>query len=205
MKKNTSEQIKSVSRLKKAGNILAKQVKKPDVPAIDLSGVTALDQKNLIKVIVETPKGSRNKYKYDASSGLFEHLFTLKSGLTFPFNYGFIPSTMAEDGDPLDVVILMDEPVLTGCLIRTRVIGILEVEQIKGNTTVRNDRIIAVHPPCETYGEINSFGQLSQARIDAVEEFFKTYLSTRHIKFAPLGWLNATIALEKLAEKIVEG
>ena len=63
MKKNTIEQIKSVSRLKKAGNILAKQVKKPDVPAIDLSGVTALDQKNLIKVIVETSKGSRNKYK----------------------------------------------------------------------------------------------------------------------------------------------
>src|SRR3979411_2447864 len=92
----------------------------------DPSRLRSLDEENdeLIQVIVETPKGSRNKYAFDPEQRVFELKKVLPAGMTFPYDFGFIPSTEAEDGDPMDVLVLMDEPAFPGCLLKCRVTGI---------------------------------------------------------------------------------
>src|SRR5256885_13657312 len=95
-------------------------------------------------VIIETPKGSRNKYSYDLDRGLFKLKKVLPLGNVFPFDFGFVPSTLADDGDPLDVLVLMDAPAFAGCLVTVRLIGVIEARQAKEGQKVRNDRLIAV-------------------------------------------------------------
>src|SRR5581483_718248 len=79
---------------------------------------------SILQVIVETPKGSRNKYKFEPKLGMFVLGKVLPDGMVFPYDFGFVPSTMADDGDPLDVLLLMDEPAFPGCLIESHVIGV---------------------------------------------------------------------------------
>ncbi len=95
-------------------------------------------------MIIETPKGSRNKYAFDESQGMFLLKKVLPAGMAFPYDFGFVPSTRAEDGDPVDVLVLMDEPAFVGCLLQCRIIGIIEGEQGKKKERVRNDRIVAI-------------------------------------------------------------
>ena len=107
------------------------------------------DPKNdVLNAIVETPKGSRSKYAFDPGHSVFKLKTLLPVGAVFPFDFGFIPSTMAQDGDPIDVLILMDEPVEVGTLIDVRLLGVIEAEQTEkaenGKQTTRNDRLIAV-------------------------------------------------------------
>jgi len=102
------------------------------------------DDASLVRVIIETPKGCRNKYKYDPEIGAFKLSKVLPEGMVFPYDFGFIPGTKAEDGDPIDVLLLMDQPAFAGCVIESRLIGVLEAEQSKQGETERNDRLIAV-------------------------------------------------------------
>ena len=89
------------------------------------------DGQNTIQVVIETPKGSRNKYAFDPEQKIFELKKVLPAGMAFPYDFGFIPSTKAEDGDPADVLVLMDEPAFPGCLLKCRLVGIIEGEQGK--------------------------------------------------------------------------
>src|SRR5690349_1060809 len=89
--------------------------------------------------IIETPKGRRNKFNYDPESQLFELGSLVAEGLEFPFDFGFIPSTLGDDGDPLDIMILMDEPAHVGCLLDVRLIGVIEAEQFEDRKKVTND------------------------------------------------------------------
>src|SRR4051812_43141622 len=98
-------------------------------------------KKYTCKVIIETPKGSRTKFAYDEKSRLFELRGLLPHGLVFPFDFGFIPRTLGGDGDPLDVMVLMDAPAHVGCLIDARIIGILNAEQVKDGDRETNDRL----------------------------------------------------------------
>jgi inorganic pyrophosphatase len=86
------------------------------------------DKSNLIQVVIETPKGSRNKYSFDVDQKIFELKKVLPTGMDFPYDFGFVPSTKAEDGDPIDVLVLMDEPAFPGCLLKCRAVGIIEGE-----------------------------------------------------------------------------
>ena len=79
-----------------------------------------------LRVVIETPKGSRNKYAFDAKEKVFELKKVLPAGMDFPYDFGFVPSTTADDGDPVDVLVLMDEPAFTGCVLKCRIIGIIE-------------------------------------------------------------------------------
>src|SRR5919199_1807176 len=97
-----------------------------------------------LNVIIETPKGSRNKFDYDEELGLFKLGGVLPAGASFPFDFGFLPATRGGDGDPLDVLVLMDEPAFAGCLVTVRLLGVIEAEQTEGDATTRNDRLIAV-------------------------------------------------------------
>jgi inorganic pyrophosphatase len=97
-----------------------------------------------LNVIIETPKGCRNKYAFDIDLQSYRLMGVLPAGAVFPFDFGSIPGTIGEDGDPLDVLLLMDEPVFTGCLVEARVLGVIEAEQTEKGKTERNDRLIAV-------------------------------------------------------------
>ena len=87
----------------------------------------------ILKAVIETPKGCRNKYAYDKDTGTFQLKKTLPEGMVFPYNFGFIPQTLAPDGDPVDVLVLMDEPVFTGCIADVKILGIINAEQFEKN------------------------------------------------------------------------
>src|SRR3954469_16652836 len=92
-------------------------------------------------VIIETPKASRNKYAYDLQRGLFQLKKVLPLGNEFPFDFGFVPSTLADDGDPLDVLVLMSAPAFAGCLVQVRLVGVIEAnQQEEDGKKGRNDR-----------------------------------------------------------------
>ena len=94
---------------------------------------------HLVNIIVETPRGTRNKYAFDAKIGLFKLQKTIPEGLQWPYDYGFIPGTLGEDGDPLDVLFLCDEPTFPGCYVEGRLLGIIRIEKNKH----QNDRLLA--------------------------------------------------------------
>src|SRR5258707_131336 len=101
-------------------------------------------KKGTCRAIIETPKGCRNKFDFDPDSGLFMLGGLLPEGMMFPFDFGFIPSTLGEDGDPLDILVLMDAPAHVGCLIEVRIIVIIEAEQSEDGKTESIDRLLGV-------------------------------------------------------------
>jgi inorganic pyrophosphatase len=95
-------------------------------------------------VIIETPRGSRNKYKYNTETCRMKFSKVLPEGMMFPYDFGFIPDTKADDGDPLDVLVLSDEPMFPGCEVECRIVGVLRANQRANGKEKRNDRFIAV-------------------------------------------------------------
>jgi inorganic pyrophosphatase len=155
-----------------------------------------------LAVVVETPKGSRNKYRYHEELELFVLDKVLPSGFFFPFDFGFLPSTLAADGDPLDVVLFMDESAAIGCIIKARLIGVIEAEQSdkkKRNIFNRNDRLLGICTESHEYKEIKSMHDLSPTILDQVEYFFTAYHRYKGVEFRPLGRYDA-----RRARKIIE-
>src|SRR5262245_50191766 len=107
-----------------------------------------------LQVIVETPKGSRNKYAFDPKQKVFQLKKVLPVGMAFPYDFGFVPSTQGEDGDPVDVLVLMDEPAFPGCLLKCRPIGVIEGEQGQKKDWERNDRIVAIEQDNHSYAHV---------------------------------------------------
>ena len=136
---------------------------------------TDADDDEILKVIIETPKGSRNKYAFDPDEKAFTLKKVLPAGMTFPYDFGFVPSTEAEDGDPIDVLVLMDEPAYPGCLVRVRLIGVIEGEQGNGKKTERNDRIVAVEIANHQWEHIDHVEDLGKQFVKELEEFFVNY------------------------------
>jgi inorganic pyrophosphatase len=139
-----------------------------------------------LQVIIDTPKGSRNKYHFDEQKGLFVLKSVLPAGMAFPFDFGFIPGTRAEDGDPLDILVLVDEAAIQGTLVPTRLIGVIEAEQTENNKTSRNDRLIGVAAASRSYRSVTSLDQLSPDLPDQIEHFFVSYNELSGKKFRPL-------------------
>src|SRR5438045_9442517 len=119
------------------------------------------DDKQLLRVVVEIPKGSRNKFAFDAEQHIFELKKVLPAGMTFPYDFGFVPSTVADDGDPTDVFVLMDEPAFPGCILSCRPIGVIEGEQGDKKDKERNDRIVAVEQDANSWADIQTVFDLS--------------------------------------------
>jgi inorganic pyrophosphatase len=140
-----------------------------------------------LNVIIETPMGSRNKLTYDETQGLFRLGGVLPAGSVFPFDFGFVPSTLGGDGDPLDVLVLMDERVFPGCLISARLVGVLKAEQTQKKKTSRNDRLIAVANKSVTHSDVCSLKDLNPNLIEQIEHFFISYNSIKGKLFKPLG------------------
>jgi inorganic pyrophosphatase len=117
-----------------------------------------------IHAIVETPKGSRNKFDFDPETGLFELGSAMPEGVEFPFEFGFIPGTLGEDGDPLDLLILMDAPTFVGCVVKARLVGVIEAKQKeKDSAQERNDRLIAVAVHSRRHQQVQSLDELPKS------------------------------------------
>src|SRR5947209_239699 len=129
-------------------------------------------KKRICRAIIETPKGCRNKFDYDPDSGLFMLAGLLPEGMMFPFDFGFIPSTLGEDGDPLDILVLMDAPAHVGCLIEVRIIGIIETEQTQDGKTERNDRLLGVAIHSYDHQDVEAIKDVSKTLLDQLEAFF---------------------------------
>ncbi len=145
------------------------------------------DDRQLIRVVIETPKGSRNKYAFDAEQKVFELKKVLPAGMAFPYDFGFVPCTKAEDGDPVDVLVLMDEPAFTGCVLRCRVIGIIEGEQGSKKEKERNDRIVAIEKDNHSFADIAEIDDLGKQFLHELEDFFVNYHELSGEKYKVLG------------------
>ncbi len=133
-----------------------------ELPAVD-------PDSGRLNVVVDTPMGSRNKYKFDEKHGLWRLSKVLPEGMVFPYDFGFLPSTRGEDGDPVDVLLLTDEPTFPGCVVPARLVGVLEAEQTEDGKTVRNDRLIAALETRYNPAEYRSLDEVSRQRLDEIE------------------------------------
>ena len=153
---------------------------------LDLNAYSSNDKE--LNVIVETPKGSRNKFNYDEKHKLFKLGGVLPTGAVFPFDFGFIPSTLGGDGDPLDVLLLMDEPAFPGCLVEARLVAVIEALQTeRDGENMRNDRLIAVAKDSRTHKSVRTLADLNEVLLDEIEHFFISYNLIKGKEFAPLG------------------
>jgi inorganic pyrophosphatase len=143
----------------------------------DPAGLKAFDadNKQLLRVIIETPKGSRNKFAFNQEERIFELKKVLPAGMGFPYDFGFVPSTKADDGDPVDVLVLMDEPAFAGCILSCRPIGVIEGEQGEKKKKERNDRIVAVEKDAHSFADIKTIDDLGKQFCRELEEFFINY------------------------------
>lgn len=162
-----------------------------------------LDKKNReCRAIIETPKGSRNKFDYDPESRLFTLAGLLPKGLMFPYDFGFIPSTLGDDGDPVDVMILMDEPAHVGCMLDVRIIGVIEAEQFEDNKKTVNNRLIGIAIHSYMHQHLRSVQDVDKSTLNEVEEFFISYNKSRGKRFAVKAVNGPKRAIELLDEGI---
>jgi inorganic pyrophosphatase len=141
----------------------------------------------LLQVIIETPKGSRNKFAFDPDQKVFALKKVLPAGMVFPYDFGFLPKTIAPDGDPLDVLLLMDEPAFPGIVVRARLIGVIEGEQLDGKKKIRNDRLLAVAEANHLYADIKSHNDLPDIFRKELEQFFVNYHRLQGKEYKLLG------------------
>jgi len=161
-----------------------------------------IEKTDNINAIVETPKGSRNKYAYDEKSDIVKLKKALPAGMVFPFDFGFIPSTIAEDGDPMDILVLTDAPTFPGCLVECKVLGIIKVEQEEDGGKVRNDRVIAVHLNTRMYSSANNINDLPEGLVKEIVNFFASYNNVSEDVFNPLGNAGPEEAIKLIQDSI---
>jgi inorganic pyrophosphatase len=148
------------------------------------------DDKKMLQVVIETPKGSRNKFAFDPKEHVFELKKVLPAGMAFPYDFGFVPSTEADDGGPIDVLVLMDEPAFPGCVFTCRPIGVIEGEGAKKNKE-RNNRIIAVEQDAHSWADIKTIDDLGKEFCQELEEFFVNYHNLSDKQYRVLGIKSA--------------
>jgi inorganic pyrophosphatase len=159
--------------------------------------------KKLINVIIETPRGSSHKFDFNTEFKIFELKKTLPMGMAFPFDFGFIPNTKGQDGDPLDVLVIMEAPSFPGCLVRCRLLGVLEATQKEKNgKTERNDRIIGIADCSVVFAGIKTVEELNGSMMHQIESFFINYNRAGGKKFEPLGWKDAGRARALIGKQI---
>lgn len=158
---------------------------------------------DLLVVVIETPKGSRNKYAYDPKEHVFELKKVLPAGMAFPYDFGFVPSTLGGDGDPIDVLVLMDEAAFPGCKLKCRIVGLIEGEQDGKKAAERNDRVVAVEIANHSYARVRHVDDLGKEFEKELEEFFVNYhrLEGRSYKILAVKGPRAAYRAVKSAEK----
>jgi len=167
-----------------------------DLPPID-------EEDGTINVVIETSRGARTKLTYEPDVGTFVASKILPQGMSFPFDFGFVPSTTGGDGDPLDVLLLVDEPVPAGTLVPSRLVGVIEATQTeRDGSSMENHRLIAVATISELFADVKSFDDLPDAVLNQIEHFFISYNEQAGKQFEPTGRRGARRARAILDEAI---
>ncbi|HYJ13339.1 MAG TPA: inorganic diphosphatase [Thermomicrobiales bacterium] len=148
-----------------------------------------------VLAFIEIPRGSRNKYEYDEEAGLFRLDRVLYSSVHYPTDYGFIPDTLAEDGDHLDILVLVQEPTFPGCMIETRPLGGLDMADEKGP----DFKVLAVPVDDPRYSHVRTLEQIGDHWLREIETFFDTYKLLEPKQTEVLGWHDEASAREKIA------
>lgn len=151
---------------------------------MDLARIPAQPKPGQINVLIEIPGGSKNKYEFDKDLGAFALDRVLYASVAYPFDYGFVPNTLADDGDPLDGMVMMDQPTFPGCVITARPIGMLEM--IDGGD--RDEKILCVPEKDPRYAEVKSLSDVASHRLEEIAEFFRTYKNLEKKVTEILGW-----------------
>lgn len=169
-----------------------------------IESIPAFTTGKLINVIIETPLGSCFKYAYDPVMDVMKVKHQLPKGYFFDFNFGFIPNTRAEDGDPLDVIVYSSEHSPSGSLIECRVIGALIAEQKKDGKRVRNDRIISVPAGIKMYNSLKNARDIDKRVLEQYEHFFESYENYRGVSFKAVRWISSVQALTSIKRALKE-
>jgi inorganic pyrophosphatase len=151
-----------------------------------------------IYAVVETPRGSRSKLEFNAELQVFTLAKPLLAGLTYPYDWGFVPSTKADDGDPLDVMIIHDAATYPGLVLRCKPIGVLEVLQTKNGKKERNDRVFAVPERAPFEGDLLDVRHLPKRAIHDLEKFFEATNALEKKKIEFLGWKGSSHAIKTI-------
>lgn len=156
------------------------------------------DPPGTVRAIVEIPGGSRNKYELDKESGLLRLDRVLFSAVHYPADYGFIPGTLAEDDDPLDVLVLLKEPTFPGCEVDIHPLGVLHMR----DRGVPDEKIIAVpvHSPLQT--QFREFEDVPKHLLREIEHFFQTYKDLEGKRVEALGWEDRAAAHRAIRDAI---
>jgi inorganic pyrophosphatase len=155
---------------------------------------------NTITAIIETPKGSSEKYDFDPETKLFKLKKILPEGMVFPFDFGFVPDTKGEDGDPLDVIVLSEFHSFPGCVVECRIIGAITAEQSEKKKKIRNDRFLAIPEQAKLLKKIESVEDLPKQIMEELEDFFKNYNAIEGKMFKPIERLDAKDAAKLLKQ-----
>ncbi|BAY33777.1 inorganic pyrophosphatase [Tolypothrix tenuis PCC 7101] len=151
---------------------------------MDLSRIPPQPKPGLINVLIEIAGGSKNKYEFDKDLQAFALDRVLYSSVKYPYDYGFVPNTLADDGDPLDGMVIIDEPTFPGCIIAARPIGFLEM--IDGGD--RDEKILCVPDKDPRYAQVQSLKDVPSHRLDEIAEFFRSYKNLEKKVTEILGW-----------------
>jgi len=151
---------------------------------VDLSRIPAQPEPGVINVLIEIPAGSKNKYEFDKDMGAMILDRVLFASVQYPYDYGFVPNTLADDGDPLDGMVIMDQPTFPGCVIASRPIGMLEM--IDGGD--RDEKILCVPTEDPRYANVSALSDIASHRLDEIAEFFRTYKNLEKKVTEILGW-----------------
>jgi inorganic pyrophosphatase len=176
--------------------------KKKKQGMVNPTRLASFDKEKKVQVVIETPKGSRNKYAWDREQQIFALKKVLPEGMAFPHDFGFIPSTEGDDGDPIDVLVLMDQPVFTGCLVKARLIGVIEGKQTEKGKSERNDRLLAVAESSHTHSNINSINDLNKDLLKELEKFLVNYHLNDGAEFKVLARKGPSAAVTCLEKAI---
>ncbi|MBV8362069.1 MAG: inorganic diphosphatase [Deltaproteobacteria bacterium] len=164
-----------------------------DLPAFD-------EHSSTFYCVIESPRGSQIKFKYIPLLKSFAVSYILPAGSMFPRDFGFIPSTLGRDGDPVDILVFLDAPTFTGCIIPTRIIGAIEAEQTQDGDTFRNDRLIGIAAAAHEYARIESIDDLDPIIVKEIEHFYVSYNEMRGRHFKPLARSGPGRALELITK-----
>jgi inorganic pyrophosphatase len=166
---------------------------------VDLSLIPAQPKPGVINVLIEIAGGSKNKYEYDKDLQAFALDRVLYSSVKYPYDYGFIPNTLADDGDPLDGMVIMDEPTFPGCVIAARPVGYLEM--IDGGD--RDEKILCVPDKDPRYAHVKSLKDISPHRLEEIAEFFRSYKNLEKKVTQILGWQDVD-KVATVVEKFIQ-
>jgi len=153
-----------------------------------------------VRVVIETPRGSRAKFDYDPELEIFTLAKSLLVGLSYPHDWGFVPSTKAEDGDPLDIMVIHDAATSPGLVLACRVIGVLQIKEKRKGRAERNDRLFAVPRRSHSERGLHDVSDLSKPIQEELEKFFIATDELEDKKLQIIGWKGPKVAIKAIKD-----